>query len=402
MDYIDAMFMRRASVYLERFKDVDSGLFNFRCPLCGDSTKDETKTRGYLIDKGETVVYHCHNCGSPEVKNLGKLIQFLSQSLYKEYRREKFLSLNKVSNIGHRDNKYKPDDVSEDDSTNDIHEELLFIDKENSTQSTLDKRKRASERLLKDCIPMSLLDDDHEAKKYLIGRKLHTSDINKLYYLSDINLLTNKIEKYKDKKFPKMDSILIPFIDFDGVINCIQLRMMDPKAKQRYLTLYLDEDRSKAIYGLNHVNRDKTVYACEGPFDSMFLDNGIAFAGSSQGNKIRYIKDYIKDVVFVYDPDYKTNVHVRRAIESVIDMGYSVVLYDDKYFNTDDDINDVIKRLNWTTKELMQYIKTRTFTGMMARLELAKLDKPIDNRPSPVPKQQSALQDRMQRALRRN
>lgn len=387
MDYIDMSYMRRASVYVEKFKDQGNGTYNMRCPLCGDSKKDKTKARGYLLDRGDHVTYFCHNCQSPNVKTLGKLIQFLSPSLYQEYRMEKF-----GERFRTRNNNINPEDY-EDLATNLISDELKNDDR-------LTTMKRNSESLLRDCISLSLLDETHVARKYLLGRKLDNEDIDKLFYLDDINKLTSKIDKYKDKKFKKQDCILIPFIDFDGIINCIQLRMLAKNSPRRYLTLYLQEDRSKAIYGLNYIDKDKTVYACEGPFDSMFLDNAIAFAGSSQSNKIDFIKDKIKDFVIVYDPDYKINAHIRYAIEKSINLGYSVVLYDDKYFNSDDDINDVVKRLNWTKKELMDYIRSRTFKGLSAKLELAKYDKPQEQKTSSI-KQKSALKERLERTIRR-
>lgn len=388
MDYVDMMFMRRASVYLEKFKDTGNGVYNFRCPICNDSRKDKTKARGYLVDKGENVIYHCHNCGSPEVRSLPKLINFLSPSLYQEYRREKFGSKFKTNNTA-----INPDDY--EDPAKD-----LFIDKEFLKENNLEMKKRASERLLKDCVPLALLNKDHVAWKYLLSRKLSENDIEKLYYLDNINKLTSKIDKYKEKKFKNHDCILIPFVDFDGIINCIQLRMLDKNSKLRYLTLYLNEDKSKAIYGLNYIDKEKTVYACEGPFNSMFLENAIAFAGSSQSNKINFIKDQIEDYVIVYDPDYKINVQLRKTIEKTINQGHKVVLYDDKYFRTDDDINDVVLRLGWSKKELMDYIKLRTFSGLNAKLELAKYDKPPE--PKPVSfEQKSSLKEKLERSIRR-
>lgn len=388
MDYVDMMFMRRASVYLEKFKDVGNGVYNMRCPICGDSRKDKTKARGYLVDKGENVIYHCHNCGSPEVRSLQKLINYLSPSLYQEYRREKFGSKFKTNNKA-----INPDDL-EDPS------EELFIDKEFKKENNIMMKKLASEKLLRDCIPMPLLEKDHKAWEYLLGRKLSEENIDKLYYLENINTLTKKIDKYKEKTFPNFDCIMIPFVDFDGIINCIQLRILDKRTEMRYVTLYLNEDRAKAIYGLNYIDKDRTVYACEGPINSMFLDNAIAFAGSSQSNKINFIKDKIKDYVIIYDPDYKINVQLRKTIEKTINQGHSVVLYDDKYFSTDDDINDVVKRLGWTKEELMTYIKSRTFSGLSAKLELSKYDKPPIQEIN-LNDKKSALKDRLERSLRR-
>lgn len=384
MDYIDLKYLRLSSVYLNRFKQVGNDLFNFRCPICGDSTKDKSKSRGYVFVKGDKTLYHCHNCGSPDVRSLPKLIEFLSVSLYKEYKYEKFGTKFKE----------KREEVLEEET------EDIYIDQELIKVDNLRMKRLASERILRDCIAMPLLDKDHMAVTYLRDkRRLPQDDIDKLFYLSDINLLTKKIDKYKDKDYPKYDAILIPFIDFEGVINCIQLRILNPKSNMRYLTLYLNEDRSKAIYGLNYVNENETVYALEGPINSLFLDNAIAFAGSTQTNKINYIKDKIKDFVIIYDPDYKTNPHVLKALEKSINAGYSVVLYDD-LFNPDDDINDIVIKYDWTKEQMMEYIKSRTFSGLRAKLELSKIIKPKEEKPN-YNNKPSSLKEKLERSLRR-
>ena len=48
MDHIDSKFIGLVSARLDKFKQVKSGLYNFRCPMCGDSQKHKNKARGYL------------------------------------------------------------------------------------------------------------------------------------------------------------------------------------------------------------------------------------------------------------------------------------------------------------------------------------------------------------------
>ena len=49
--YIDTKYVNLLSSRLPLFKRKNEGLFNFRCPLCGDSQKSKTKARGYLYQK---------------------------------------------------------------------------------------------------------------------------------------------------------------------------------------------------------------------------------------------------------------------------------------------------------------------------------------------------------------
>ena len=38
--------------------------YNFRCPICGDSKKNKSKTRGYLYAVKANTNFKCHNCGA--------------------------------------------------------------------------------------------------------------------------------------------------------------------------------------------------------------------------------------------------------------------------------------------------------------------------------------------------
>jgi transcription elongation factor Elf1 len=39
--------------------------YNFRCPFCGDSKKNQRKKRGWLLwnEPFDTYIFSCHNCG---------------------------------------------------------------------------------------------------------------------------------------------------------------------------------------------------------------------------------------------------------------------------------------------------------------------------------------------------
>ena len=45
MDYIDTRFINLVSSRLQKFKKVKPDLYNFRCPVCGDSKKHKNKAR---------------------------------------------------------------------------------------------------------------------------------------------------------------------------------------------------------------------------------------------------------------------------------------------------------------------------------------------------------------------
>ena len=63
MNYIDTKYINLVSVRLNKFAEKKRGLYNFRCPYCGDSQKYKNKCRGYLFLKKNDIIFKCHNCG---------------------------------------------------------------------------------------------------------------------------------------------------------------------------------------------------------------------------------------------------------------------------------------------------------------------------------------------------
>ncbi len=48
MNLVDSKYIGLVSSCLQKFKKVKTDLYNFRCPICGDSQKNKSKTRGYF------------------------------------------------------------------------------------------------------------------------------------------------------------------------------------------------------------------------------------------------------------------------------------------------------------------------------------------------------------------
>ena len=49
MDIIDSKFIGLVSSRLDRFKKVKANLYNFRCPICGDSQKHKNKGKRIFL-----------------------------------------------------------------------------------------------------------------------------------------------------------------------------------------------------------------------------------------------------------------------------------------------------------------------------------------------------------------
>ena len=57
MNYIDTKYINLVSVRLNKFAEKKRGLYNFRCPYCGDSQKYKNKCRGYWFLKKNDIIY---------------------------------------------------------------------------------------------------------------------------------------------------------------------------------------------------------------------------------------------------------------------------------------------------------------------------------------------------------
>ncbi len=102
--HVEIKYLNLLSVQLQKFKQKKPYLWNFRCPLCGDSQNNKNKARGFVFQLKGDLIYKCHNC---QVSlPFAKLLQDMNPSLYKEYRMEKFTSPKKVDM--RKVNKIKP------------------------------------------------------------------------------------------------------------------------------------------------------------------------------------------------------------------------------------------------------------------------------------------------------
>ena len=79
----DLDYIHSCSHKLRNFKKKKDYLYNFSCPVCGDSKKKRTKARGYLYRVKDMMLYRCHNCGISTT--FGKLLEKVDAELYKQY-----------------------------------------------------------------------------------------------------------------------------------------------------------------------------------------------------------------------------------------------------------------------------------------------------------------------------
>lgn len=323
---------------LRNFKKKGDNLYNFSCPVCGDSKTNKRKARGYVYEKEGNVVYHCHNCDITML--LGNFIKSLDEDIYRQYVLDNY--------------------KKEDRDPNGVQE---FAQK-------MKPPKFLSYGPIKKLKKVSILPDSDPVRRFVISRKIPSKYHYKLFSCPNFNIFVSKIDpekKINTKLQYDETRLLIPFIDSNKDIHAFQGRALDSSAL-KYMTVILNETVPK-VYGLDTVNFNQTTFVFEGPIDSMFIDNSIATAG---GDMISTIKAFDKqNLVLVYDNEPRSN-ETKNKIKKAIDNDYNVCIWPENI--TCKDVNDMVLS-GFTTSEVEHIIRNNTYKSLKAHMALTKWSK---------------------------
>ena len=326
MSFLDTKYINLASASLQKYKKVKNGLWTFRCPYCGDSKKNKNKTRGYIFQVKGDHVFKCHNCGI--TRSFSNFLKDHAPHVYDEYVMERY----KEGTIGK--NVPKPDLTQ-------------FISKPKFDKRTVDLEN------------LSSLNNFHVAKKYILDRGIPENKLDRLFYCPNFKEWTNTQKHTFSDTSNDEERIIIPLNSSDGNLIGFQGRSLSPKAKMRYITVMLDEDAPK-LYGLDHINKNETIYIVEGPFDSFFLENSVAMCGSDVDIRSFGWSDYI----WVYDNEPRSR-QITDKISRSIDAGDAVVIWPRSI--KDKDLND----MHNSGINVKNVIQSNVYQGLKAKLQLS-------------------------------
>ena len=315
MDHVDSKFIGLISPKLQKFKRVKPDLYNFRCPICGDSKKNKSKTRGYLYAVKTNVNFKCHNCGAS--MSLNNFLKTVDPYVHKQYTFEKFKD-------GHTGRNF-------------VAEEPKFKFEPPKFKPKLDLPKASENQI---------------AKQYLEKRNINPS---KFYYTDTFKGWVNTlVTKFDDVKYDE-PRIIIPLI-YENQLIGIQGRSLGPNSV-KYITIMLDEDAPK-IYGLDEVDTEKPIYILEGPFDSTFIENSVAMCGADLDVRTFGWCDYI----WVFDNEPRNREIVER-ISKTINRGDQVVIWPSNI--EEKDVND----MTLSGHDVKSVLESNTFSGLKAKLK---------------------------------
>ena len=316
MDLVDSKYVGLVSSRLQKFKRVKPNLYNFRCPICGDSKKSKSKTRGYFYAIKQNVNFRCHNCGAS--MSFNNFLKQIDSNLQKQYAMEKF----KEGFAGGR---------------NFVVEEPKFNFEAPQFKSKLDLPKAS---------------ENPAAKLYLEKRKLNP---DKFYYTDKFKAWSNSQKQTFDSVKYDEPRIIIPLFYKNTMVG-FQGRSLGP-SKVKYITVMINDDAPK-IYGLDQIRGGAPVFVTEGPFDSTFLRNSIAMCGSDSDVR----KWGVSTPVWVYDNEPRNSEIVRR-ISDTIDRGEEVVIWPSNIHEKD--INDMVL----AGHDVQSVVESNVYSGLKAKLQ---------------------------------
>ena len=339
MDWLLHKYIGFVSTRLDKFKRKGPSLYNFRCPVCGDSEKSKSKARGYIYEKQGKLLFTCKNCGAGS--SVSNFIKMIDQNLYNEMMLEKLKD------------KKTPEQV----------EYESFVDK-------MKKPVFMKSGPIKGLKKVSQLSPDHPIKKFVENRKIPNPYHAKLFacpnFMTFVNgILPNKFENNTLKHDEQR--LLIPFLDKNKNLFAFQGRSLR-STNTKYITIVLNDSAPK-VYGLDTVDLSRKSYVFEGPIDSMFIPNSIATAG---GEMIPVLKDFDKkQLVIVYDNEPRSKETVKKLDKAIMN-GYNVCIWPENLDHKD--VNDMV--LAGLSPDFIKHIiDQNTFRDLSAKLALNKWSK---------------------------
>jgi hypothetical protein len=360
--YVDENFLNAVGYRLRNFKKKSNGVWNFSCPICGDSKKNKLKARGYIIKGKTSLVYKCHNCSC--AISFSDLLKELDPALHKEYMFESYLE-------------GKPEE----------EQKIITIAaaKKAREKSKITKTKiyrPAKPTIMIGCPSIASLEPPHPARLYLEWRQIPSKFFYEIYWAEDFPALAKKLDPNKILG-KKEGRIIMPFLDQDGQVIAMQGRCQpafdeasgkwkDEPDAIRYITIKAFEEASR-IYGLNRLSKSltKRVYVVEGPIDSLFLPNCVAMAGSDIPPEFA-----IDRTVVVYDNEPRKPGTVEK-INKAIDRGYRVCIWPDTV--NEKDINAMVMN-GMPEAKIRDLIDSNSYMGLEAKLKLQHWANPTGRR----------------------
>ena len=332
---IESKYVRLLSSRLRNFKQKKDYLWNFSCPICGDSQKNKTKARGYVFPKGNNLFYRCHNCGVSI--SVGNFIKAVDESLHREFVLEKYKS----------------------GETNNARSANTILNIPSPKFDKVEKQKIFEHGEWCDKLPSG-----HFCLEYLQKRQIPQKFYSKLLFTSHYKKFCDNLIPNHGKQIVDDARLVIPFYDDYNELIAISGRALETGDKTlRYITLRTNESENKLLFGMDRVDLSQPVKIVEGPIDSLFLSNCIA---SGDANLVLCADDISSDKIILIFDNEPRNKEIVKMMQNAIRLKYNVVIWPDTIQGKD--INEIILS-GKSQDEIEEIISSNTFKDIEAQLK---------------------------------
>ena len=337
--WLEEKFLKQISTRLPGFKERGNHVYNFKCVLCGDSSKKRNKKRGYCVAKTGKLFYYCHNCNASLL--FTTFLKDFDYNLYKQYSLENF----------------------KENSNPTVKEEI---------QRSIPKTKKYVPDIFENLPLVRDMELSSLASTFSFNRELPVMEFDFYYAENFIDWTKGNTDKFQNWKGADHARLVIPWRDRTGKIIGYSARAFDDTQEQKYYRIFVDDDIKEKFFGLDRINEDEQIFVLEGEIDSLMIPNAIAV---SNGKLHTYIN---KKAIYIPDGD-RRNKHICRGISEMIDLGLRVCLLPEDMPKGVDgkdskDLNDLVIA-NCTQEEILDIIYANTFNGLEARLKFDKWKK---------------------------
>ena len=196
---------------------------------------------------------------------------------------------------------------------------------------------------------------------------LPDDSFDRIYVTEDFGALAHEIDpKYNMNRYRGETRLLFPMRDRNGILFGVNSRTIGKTDMPRYITLRVPNRADLRVYGADRFDISKPGYITEGPLDSEFLPNAMAFVGMSS------IKPYgnwfdIEKTTIVLDNDSR-NRDVCRTLNRFIENGFRVCVWPNSF--SFKDINEaVISGID--PESVQKIIDENTASGLKARAKFS-------------------------------
>lgn len=341
--FIDRKHTLLISSRLRNFKATNTDLFNFSCPLCGDSRKDKLKARGYIYARADKYHYKCHNCNA--AMPFGKFLREFDPEQYKAYLLETFGEPALHKHAAREKQTNRPDPV---------------IVRVNMRKLLRTVRLPTIAEL-----PVS-----SPAQQYIARRRIPVSAWRDIYYAEDFKAFCDETIPDHGKNLREDEPrIVLPYRDRAGNLTGFAGRDCAPDSSMRYITMKITDDAK--FFNLDRVDFSRTVYVFEGQFDSLFARNAVASGDSNLARAAQFLQQYADQsrIVIVFDNEPRNDT-IALLLRRAINHGFPVVMFPKNIAGKD--LNQMVIDNEVDPDRIEEFLEENTYRGLEAQLRYAE------------------------------